>query len=153
MLAPASILTPAHNRPSASHQSLTSSQKDSVQGILSQYDAKSLTQKDAKAINDAFSAQGIRPSADLKNTIEAAGFDPKALRAANGPPKGAGKPPPPPPPPRSKDTQKEDVITKLLSALKDYQDQVLNETDILSIQNKMQEAGYAPRNNYLDLSV
>jgi hypothetical protein len=68
---------------------LTGIQRSSIQSILSKYDADNLSLEDAKAINQAFKAEGIRPSRGMKETIEAAGFDTGALKPQGGP-EGAG---------------------------------------------------------------
>jgi len=67
-----------------SRQPMTADQKAQVQSILAEYDSASLTDEDATAINRAFQDAGIRPSLDLRDTIEAAGFDPTRLRDAPG---------------------------------------------------------------------
>ena len=85
-------------------QRLTGSQRSSVQDILADFDAEEVSEADAVAIREKFRAEGIRPSADLRSEIEAAGFDVDDLRPPGGP-GGAGGPggghhgPPPPPPP------------------------------------------------------
>ena len=56
-----------------------------TQEILSEYDSENLSKRDIKSINDAFVAKGIRPSADLKSEIEAAGFDPEVLKPLEAP--------------------------------------------------------------------
>ena len=87
-------------------QRLTGSQRSSVQDILADFDAEEVSEADAVAIREKFRAEGIRPSADLRSEIEAAGFDVDDLRPPGGP-GGAGGPggghhgPPPPPPPPS----------------------------------------------------
>jgi len=68
---------------------LTGIQRSSIQSILSKYNADNLSLEDAKAINQAFKAEGIRPSWGMKVTIEAAGFDTGALKPQGGP-EGAG---------------------------------------------------------------
>jgi len=136
----------SYSRPSGPPQ-LSESQRSSVQSTLSKYDAGNLSAEDARAINEAFKAEGIRPSRDLKETIKAAGFDAQALKSQGGP-KGAGGPPPPPPP-----SDEEDVVSALLEILEAYEDQTLDQDMIAEVQAKLQEAGYPPRDSYLELSV
>lgn len=134
------------NRPTLP-QALTGNQKSAVQSILSEYDAENLSAEDAEAINEAFHAEGIRPSAALRGTIEAEGFDVSDLRPSGGPKGGGGHPPPPPPP------NVDDVISTMLDVLEEYEGQKLDAADISNIQDKLQEAGYSQRDSYIDLSV
>ena len=46
---------------------LSASQRMAAQEILSEYDSENLSKSDIKSINDAFVAEGIRPSSDLKS--------------------------------------------------------------------------------------
>jgi len=129
-------------------QTLSESQRSSVQNILSEYSAENLSEEDAQAIRAAFRAEGIRPFAELKSAVEAAGFDVDALKPPGGP-HGAGRPPPPPPP----SDDEENVIAALLDALEDYEDEVLDDKALSQIQEKLQEAGYSPRQSYIQLNV
>jgi hypothetical protein len=81
-------------------QTLTDEQKSQIQTILSKYDSSNVNATDAKAIFQAFKDAGIRPSAGMKETIEAAGFDAEKLRSLGMPestsrPQGVKKGPPP----------------------------------------------------------
>ncbi|MCP4022742.1 MAG: hypothetical protein GY729_12935 [Desulfobacteraceae bacterium] len=71
---------------SSQPMSFTSEQKETVASILSNYDSTSLTQEDAKAINDAFRDAGFKRGHALKNAIEAAGFDGDQIRELDPPP-------------------------------------------------------------------
>lgn len=62
-------------------QSLTSEQKALVKSILSKYNASSLTAADARAINEAFRAAGIRNGPGLHQAIKEAGFVPEKIGA------------------------------------------------------------------------
>jgi len=137
----------SYGRPSASLD-LLASQRTSVQNILAEYKAENLSKDDAQAIRAAFRAEGIRPSAELKSVIEASGFDVSALKPRSGP-HGAGGDPPPPPP----FDDEENVIATLLDILEDYENKTLDETALSQIQEKLQEAGYSPRQSYVDLVV
>ena len=72
-------------------QSLTDEQKAQVADILSQYDASSLTAEDARAINNAFRAAGIRQGPGQQEAIEAAGFDPHIISSLDPPPDKGGQ--------------------------------------------------------------
>jgi phosphatidylethanolamine-binding protein (PEBP) family uncharacterized protein len=85
-------------------QPLSADQKAQVKTILSKYDASSLTAKDAKAINEAFRAAGLRNGPPLQQAIQDAGFVPQRIGeldpppdrpAEGGRPAGGGKAPRP----------------------------------------------------------
>ncbi len=57
-----------------------------VAAILSKYKAANLTVADAKAINEAFRAAGVRRGPEQKAAIEAAGFDPQKISKLDPPP-------------------------------------------------------------------
>jgi len=65
---------------------ITDELKAKVKAILSQYDPSSLTAEDAKAINNAFRAAGIRRGPGQRDAIRAAGFDPKKISTLDPPP-------------------------------------------------------------------
>ena len=136
-------------------QRLTGSQRSSVQGILADFDAEEVSEADAVAIREKFRAEGIRPSADLRSEIEAAGFDVDDLRPPGGP-GGAGGPggghhgPPPPPPPENEGS---DALLTLLDILESYEGETLSSSNINDIQQKFQEAGHARRGSFVSLSV
>jgi Spy/CpxP family protein refolding chaperone len=67
-------------------QALTDQQKATVKSILSKYDKSALTAEDARAINDAFRAAGLRGGPGLRTAIEAAGFDPETIHKLAPPP-------------------------------------------------------------------
>ncbi len=69
-----------------SGQVLTDELKTKVAAILSKYDAASLTEADAKAINNAFRESGVRRGPGQKEAIEAAGFDPRIISSLDPPP-------------------------------------------------------------------
>lgn len=67
-------------------QPLTAQQKTRVKAILSKHDASSLTAKDARAINEAFRAAGLRNGPGLLEAIQDAGFDPQRIGELDPPP-------------------------------------------------------------------
>ncbi|HHZ89282.1 TPA: YHYH protein [Candidatus Poribacteria bacterium] len=76
---------PGGQRPGAGGPpQLSASQRMATQEILSEYDSENLSKSDIKSISDAFVAEGIRPSSDLKSEIEAAGFDPEVINYQPG---------------------------------------------------------------------
>jgi hypothetical protein len=67
-------------------QPLTDQQRSTVKSILSRYSPTALTAEDARSINEAFRAAGVRNGPDLRNAIKEAGFDPEALSKLAPPP-------------------------------------------------------------------
>ena len=65
---------------------LTAEQKAQVKAILAKYDQSSLTAKDARAINDAFRAAGLRNGPGLQDAIREAGFKPERIGELDPPP-------------------------------------------------------------------
>jgi hypothetical protein len=98
---------------------MSGSQRGLVQNTLAKFDANNLSAADIKFIQKTFRFEGIRPSAELKAEIKAAGFDLEAMRSATGP-RGVGNPPPPPP--KQEDEDKE-MLSTFLELLEEYQDQ------------------------------
>ncbi|MCE1254339.1 MAG: hypothetical protein LWX83_12430 [Anaerolineae bacterium] len=76
--------------------SLTSEQTETVNSILSNYDAENISEDDAKEIFEQFKEAGIG-GPGLKEAIEAAGFDAEELRELGMPEEDKGNMPPPPP--------------------------------------------------------
>lgn len=107
---------------------LSADQKSQIQSILSQYDPDQVDEEDAKSIFQAFREAGIKPSAGMKEAIEAAGFDAEDLRA-----KGKPQGPPPPPPPQGGGKSGNAGIN--LSALKTLQD-ILSEYDLTDMSEE-----------------
>ncbi|BFT28976.1 hypothetical protein D210916BOD24_01520 [Alteromonas sp. D210916BOD_24] len=75
---------------------LNQQQTETVQSILANYDADSLTGDDAKAIIEAFKEAGIQPGESLESVMEQAGFDAKQLGELAGLEKGMPQRPLPP---------------------------------------------------------
>jgi len=68
---------------------LTAAQMNQVKGILSKYDANTLTADQAQAIHAAFRQAGVPGGAAMNEAVKAAGFDPDKLRDL-APPAQAG---------------------------------------------------------------
>ncbi len=64
---------------------LTDDQKSQVQSILSNYDPKTLTADDAKAIFKSIQDAGIQAGPGLREALSNAGFDAQQLRALANP--------------------------------------------------------------------
>lgn len=76
-------------------ENTTSSQKDTISSILSEYDANSLSESDAQSIVAAFQKAGIEPSSELESAMSEAGFDAQEVGTLANVGQG-GTPPPPP---------------------------------------------------------
>ena len=94
---------------------VSSEQKIAIEALLENYDASSLTSADAKEITDSFKDMGIRPSRELRETIEASGFDADEIRELSFSSNIQGSQPPPPP---KKDNSEElSIYEELLAEL------------------------------------
>jgi phosphatidylethanolamine-binding protein (PEBP) family uncharacterized protein len=71
-------------------QPLSADQKAQVKAILSKYGASKLTASDAKAINEAFRAAGLRNGPGLQQAIRDAGFVPERIGELDPPPDRGG---------------------------------------------------------------
>ena len=87
--APRAIAQSPQGNQGADAQPLTDEQKQLVKTILSKYSEASMTAGDARAINEAFRAGGLRAGPGLQEAITAAGFDPRKISAL-APPPGRG---------------------------------------------------------------
>jgi hypothetical protein len=86
---------------------LTEAQKAQVEAILSRYQAASLTAADAKAINEAFRAAGLRNGPGLQEAIREAGFVPERIGELDpAPDRPQGQRPGRPDAPRSGERQR-----------------------------------------------
>ena len=129
-------------------QQMSDSQRNTVQKTLASFDANNLSAEDIKSIHKTFRSEGIRPSAELKAEIEAAGFDTKAMRSAGGT-RGVGHSPPPPPPKQ----EDEETLATFLELLEEYQDQKLDEQALQEIKDKWLEAGNSVGNSFISITV
>jgi len=129
-------------------QQMSDSQRNTVKKTLASFDANNLSAEDIKSIHKTFRSEGIRPSAELKAEIEAAGFDTKAMRSAGGT-RGVGHSPPPPPPKQ----EDEESLSTFLELLEEYQDQKLDEKTLQEIKDKWLEAGNSVGNSFVSITV
>lgn len=102
------------NSSSSNSSSLTSSQIETIQNTLSNYDASSLTSSEASEIVSAFKDAGIQPSKELAETMADYGFDAKEVGSLAGVGPQGGMPPPPPP---SGEGSEQDSISSVLDIL------------------------------------
>lgn len=79
--------------PKPPQATLSDEQSETVQSILSNYDADSLSEEDAKAIMEQFKEAGIEPSKSLESVMSDAGFDAKQLGEIAGLPEDKPKRP------------------------------------------------------------
>jgi len=132
-------------------KTLTDEQKSKIEEILSNYDADSITEEDAKAIFEAFKEAGITPCAGMKEAIEAAGFDAEELRTL------AGENHAPPPPPPSSDTQNTSInqsaLQSLQTILNDYDLSEFSEEEQSELLTRLQEAGLLQYTSGLTIDI
>ncbi|MFN8819303.1 MAG: hypothetical protein ACK5WY_04885 [Holosporaceae bacterium] len=76
----------------AKPQSLNSAQKSKLDEIVSKYDGNNFSAQDFESLSKELKDAGIRPSAEVKNALNAKGIDPTKYAGAAGEPQGA--PPP-----------------------------------------------------------
>lgn len=116
--------------------SLSSEQKELVGEILSQFDSSDISKSDAQAISSAFKENGIRPSSDLRQTINDNGFDADLIRSLSSDNGGnemqvQKAPPPPPPPPQKEQNANAD---EQKSVIEEILEDILNpEEDLMKI--------------------
>ena len=125
-------------------QQMSDFQRNTVQKTLASFDANNLSPEDINSIRKTFRSEGIRPSAELKAEIEAAGFDIQAMRSSGGT-RGVGHLPPPPPPKQ----EDEETLATFLELLEEYQDQKLDEKALQEIKDKWLEAGNSVGNSFV----
>jgi hypothetical protein len=83
-------------RPPLEDNQLTEEQKTIVEEILTNYDPGNMTEEDYKAMFKEFREAGIKPSGDLREMIETAGFEMPEPPDGKRPPMGMdgqGQPP------------------------------------------------------------
>lgn len=90
-------------------------QLDKIGSILSNYDPSNISEEDATKIAEEFKENGIEPSKELAQAMNAFGFDAQEIGTLAG--AAAPRPNIPPPPPPSKEEQEEvtDILSELLS--------------------------------------
>jgi hypothetical protein len=97
--------------------SMSEDQKLAVEDILSKYDANNLSQSDAIEISSSFKELGIRPSSDLRQTIEDVGFDADSIREMSQTSEVSSIETRQGPPPRQSNENEESMISEILSGL------------------------------------
>ncbi|MCK5110041.1 MAG: hypothetical protein KAQ94_00880 [Arcobacteraceae bacterium] len=95
---------------------VSTEQKSAIESVLAKYDASSLSQSDAQEISDSFKDMGIRPSRDLRETIETSGFDADEIRNLSS---NHGVHGMPPPLPGKNDSEEISLFEELLSGILD----------------------------------
>ena len=128
---------------------LTEDQKSKIQTILSQYDPKNVSTEDAKAIFQAFSDAGIKPTRGMKEVIKAAGFDAEDLRT-KGMPEGRHH--------QRMENSNGNGSKIDLSVLKSLQDILsqfdltnLSEDNATSLSSKLQDSGLLSSGSMIDI--
>lgn len=113
---------------SSSSNSLSLEQQQTIEDVLSNYDASSLSESDAAEIVSAFQNAGIEPSKEMDDAMDSLGFDAGEIGVLAGATQQAGMPPPPPggmppPPPSESDEEEFDTVSSLLETLFESDDE------------------------------
>lgn len=135
---------------SSQQQTLSDEQKSTVNSILSNYDAESLTQENVETISKQLGEAGIAPSESLKTTIEEAGYDFSeflADREANSPMQGGMPPPPPRDGENTAESEYSSELSELLTALENNE---ADEADFESFISFMRSGNDDMIGNLLD---
>jgi len=141
--------------PMMNETSLTDEQQSTLNEILSQYDPENLTDEDAKSMMDAIRDAGIRPSREVGQTLEAAGFDMEQLKPP-APPEGSGMGGPGGPPPSGAEgsSETEDETSQLISQLlEQIQNGDVSEDDLSSLLLALQSEGLTSTGLFVDQSA
>ncbi len=133
---------------------LTEEQKSLVESTLAEYDAESLTTEDAREILTTFREAGIRPGKELREAIEAAGFDEQELLELGRP---AGAPQGPRGPRGGQAMQAGGLDVSALQSLQD----ILSQYDLSSLStdqesellNQLNNSGLVRSGYIIDLSA
>lgn len=164
MISPLSNSTSAAMRPQA--QALTSDQSSKLAELLANYDAKNVTQADAKAIAAQVKDLGIQPGKAMAEAMNTQGFDAKAIgdmaRPEQAGGKNGGKGGPegsrPPPPPQAegisaKGTVDDAAVSLLAEVLDSYADTEMTEDTWAEAMAKLSEQGVDLTKSMVDLRL
>ncbi len=129
----------SHRGSDTRSMALTLDQKADIASVLSKYDAKNLSAADARAINEAFRAAGIKKGPGQGEAIEAAGFDPDKIRKLAPPPceeekAGYGRR-------EADESLTADQKAKVASILSQYDAAKLTAADAIAINEAFRSAG------------
>jgi hypothetical protein len=70
---------------------MSDEEKSTFQAILEKYDSSSMSEEDKKSMFDEIKDTGLRPNQEMKEMLDAAGFDPPARpEGRQGPPPQGG---------------------------------------------------------------
>ncbi len=136
---------------------LTDEQKKTVQDILSNYDANSLTATDAKSIFKSLEEAGIR-GGGLRETIQAAGFNADSVWSLAH----DGQKPPPPPPQggmngmggqRSSNSINTSTLQTLQSILSQFDLSNLSSDKQKDLLSQLTDSGLLKTGSMIDLSA
>lgn len=107
---------------------LTDEQKKTLEEILAKYDASSMTAEQTKSLFEELKSSDIKPSKEVREIIDAAGFKP--------PEKPQG-----PPPPDETSSSTSTIPDYLLSFLQKQESGDVTQTDLNSLIKNLQENG------------
>lgn len=118
--------------------SLTDDEKKTVQNIIAKYDAENMTAESMREMMDEIKSTGIKPSKDIKEMLDSAGFKP--------PEKPEGSPP-------EKPQGSEEMPDFLKSFLEKQKSGTLTEDDLISLIQNLQNSGSLAQGNLIDKLV
>ena len=122
--------------------------KSTVESILSKYDSSSLTTEDIKGIQQALRDAGVRPSRQVRQAIESAGFDPERLRPQGGPDAM-----PPPKPQRGGGGVNMKALQSFSEILDGYDLSTLSSEEEENLINQLNSSGLMRTGVMLDLTA
>ncbi len=132
---------------------LTEEEKSTVEEILAQYDAESLTDEDEETLQQELRDAGVKPSRELGTLLEESGFDSALTKPGGLPPGGAGGPGGPGASGQSEQLISQEGLQTLTSILEEYDLESLSDEDVTSIQAKLGEAGFFGQGSVVDLGA
>ena len=98
---------------SYSQTSLTDEQKDALEEILAKYDPENMSGEDMESLKTELQEAGIRPTREVGQIMNEAGFGPPSgVQGAGGPPPG------PPPDMADNDDDEENELLELINQVK-----------------------------------
>jgi len=125
---------------SYSETKLTDDQKTILEEILAKYDASNLTQEQTQSLFDELKASGIKPSKEVREIMDTAGFAPPEK------PEGSM-------PPLDQTNETEDLPDYVLEFLEKLKSGQVSEADLNSLTASLEENGEISQGLIVDKKV
>ncbi|RKF13706.1 hypothetical protein DBZ36_18210 [Alginatibacterium sediminis] len=124
----------------------TAEQTALIQEKLASIDPDNITDEDKDAINSMFEEMGLKPSKEIAGLMSDVGIDPSQLR-----PEGSR---PPPPPPQAESSAEDNELTSLIqSFVEQFESGDLDEAELSSFVQSLQDSGFGSSGNLLDIEA